>query len=425
MLERLGANVSLVQTEEDILDSRPLVVPGVGAFGPAMDAMRFKGWDQVLRTRIEQDLPTLCICLGMQILFEGSEEASDTLGLGIAEGRAGRFGSDVRVPQMGWNQGFYFANSYRIEDAPEGWKATMANYDGSFVAMMRKGRILACQFHPELSGATGLNLVKHWLEGTENATKRLKSGLARRVIPCLDVRDGRVVKGVQFQGLRDAGDPVERAELYEREGADEIVILDVSATPEGRRTAVETIRKVRDAISIPLTVGGGVKAVRDAQNLLEAGADKVAVNTAAVQNPDLLQELADRFGRQCVVIAIDAKRVGDSWQVVTHSGVHETTLDAIEWAAQAESKGAGEILLTSWDRDGTHSGYDLDLLMSVAEATTIPVIASGGGANAADMSAALDAGADAVLAASIFHDGKFRVSDLKKELSDFGWSVRS
>jgi imidazoleglycerol phosphate synthase cyclase subunit len=246
----------------------------------------------------------------------------------------------------------------------------------------------------------------------------------RRVIPCLDVDGGRVVKGVQFQSLRDAGDPVELAELYANQGADELVVLDVSATPEGRGNALETVRGVRRRLPIPLTVGGGVRRVDDARALLEAGADKVAVNTAAVSNPALLGEMAARFGRQCTVLALDAARDGDGWRVVVHSGRDRLEMDAVDWARQATDTGAGEILLTSWDRDGTGAGYDLRLLTAVTRAVRVPVIASGGADSAEHMAQALQAGADAVLAASILHDGETTVAALKRRLAALGAEVR-
>ena len=250
--------------------------------------------------------------------------------------------------------------------------------------------------------------------------------LTRRIIPCLDIRDGRVVKGVRFSGLRDAGDPVEQARRYEAQGADEIVILDVSATPDGRSTAVETVASVRRVLSIPLTVGGGVRVVADAERLLGAGADKVAVNTAAVERPEILKELARRTGSQCVVLAIDAARRHEApgWEVVTRSGAMRTGIDVIQWAVEAESMGIGEILLTSWDRDGTGEGYDLDLLRAMSERTHTPIIASGGASGAMQMIEALNVGADAVLAASIFHDGVLSVADVKAELANQGVEVR-
>lgn len=249
--------------------------------------------------------------------------------------------------------------------------------------------------------------------------------LIPRVIPCLDVRAGRIVKGVRFQNLRDAGDPAERAAAYENEGADEIVILDVSATTEERAASIDTVARVREAISIPLTVGGGVRTIDDASRLLDAGADRVSVNSAAVNRPELLAEIAGRFGVQCCVLAVDASRSdGGGWRVLTRSGSTDSGLGVEDWAARGAALGAGEILLTSWNRDGTGAGYDLDLLRAVAKAAPIPIIASGGASTAAHMRDALDAGASAVLAASIFHDRVTTVADLKRELSSLGVSVR-
>jgi cyclase len=244
--------------------------------------------------------------------------------------------------------------------------------------------------------------------------------LAKRVIPCLDIRDGRIVKGVRFQSLRDAGDPVERAALYEDQGADEIVILDVSATPEGRGASLQTVAEIRAKLGIPLTVGGGIRTLADAQKLLEAGADKVAVNTAAVQCPSLITELANQFGAQCIVLAIDAK----AGRVVTHSGKTEPGLDAIAWASEGAGRGAGEILLTSWDRDGTLQGYDTQFLCTLRGQVRVPIIASGGAATARHMAEAFAVGVDAVLAASIFHDGQTTVTEIKRELTDLGIKMR-
>ncbi len=248
--------------------------------------------------------------------------------------------------------------------------------------------------------------------------------LTRRIIPCLDVSHGRVVKGIKFQGLRDAGDPAERAALYERQGADEIVILDVSATPEGRANQAETVRRVRARLGIPLTVGGGIRTLDDAKVLLEAGADKVSVNTAAVQRPELLREIAAHFGRQCTVLAIDASRQGAGFEVLVKGGREGTGIDAIQWACEGEARGAGEILLTSWDQDGTRAGYDLELTSKVADAVRVPVIASGGAAGPEHLKDAFAAGADAVLAASIFHDDELTVGDVKRALAAEGVPVR-
>ncbi len=248
--------------------------------------------------------------------------------------------------------------------------------------------------------------------------------LAARVIPCLDIKDGRVVKGIRFQELRDAGDPVESAALYESQGADEIILLDVSATPEGRAHAVDTVRAVRSVLSIPLTVGGGVRSADDAGRLLEAGADKVGVNTAAVERPGLIGEIAERYGNQCTVLAVDAAATVSGWEVVTRSGSERTGIDVVEWSQKATTLGAGEIMLTSWDRDGTRDGYELELTAAVSTAVEVPVIASGGANEAGHLLEALRAGASAVLVASILHDGDTTVGALKRALGDAGIVVR-
>lgn len=249
--------------------------------------------------------------------------------------------------------------------------------------------------------------------------------LSVRVIPCLDVRGGRVVKGVRFQGLRDAGDPAALAARYEKEGADEIVVLDVSATTEERGAAAETVRAVRRSVGIPVTVGGGVRCEDDAARLLDAGADRVSVNSAAVGDPSLVSAIATRFGVQCCVVAVDAARRGDgSWEVVTRSGTVRTGIDAVEWAARCAWLGAGEILLTSWDRDGTGAGYDLDLVRAVSGMVAVPVVASGGAADADHMAQACGAGASAVLAASIFHHGVRTIASVKSDLARAGVPVR-
>jgi cyclase len=251
--------------------------------------------------------------------------------------------------------------------------------------------------------------------------------LAKRIIPCLDVKEGRVVKGVHFVNLRDAGDPVESARFYDAEGADELVFLDISATPEGRATTVEMVRRVAVEVFMPFTVGGGVRTVEDARRLLLAGADKVSINTAAVRNPEILTAAAERFGSQCVVIAIDAKRdAGGRWEVYVSGGRTPTGLDAVEWAARAVALGAGEVLLTSMDGDGTLAGYDLALTRAVAEAVPVPVIASGGAGEPAHFAQALTEGrADAALAASLFHDRVLSIGEVKAYLAKRGIPVRS
>lgn len=250
--------------------------------------------------------------------------------------------------------------------------------------------------------------------------------LARRIIPCLDVRDGRVVKGTRFVDLRDAGDPVALAARYEAEGADELVFLDVTASLEGRGAMEDVVRRTADAVFIPLTVGGGTRSAEDFRRMLLAGADKVALNTAAVQRPAVVAEAADRFGNQCVVVAIDAARIGPArWEVRTHGGRRSTGLDAVDWAAEAARLGAGEILLTSIDRDGTLDGYDLVLTRAVATAVPVPVIGSGGAGRAEHLRDVLtEGGADAALAASIFHSGAVRIADVKVLLARSGVPTR-
>jgi imidazole glycerol-phosphate synthase subunit HisF len=249
--------------------------------------------------------------------------------------------------------------------------------------------------------------------------------LAKRIIPCLDVKDGRVVKGINFINLRDAGDPVEQARAYDHEGADELVFLDISATPDGRRTTAEMVRRVADQVFLPLTVGGGIRTVEDMRNILLAGADKVGVNSAAVARPELISEGAARFGSQCIVLAIDARRRDGGWEVYTHGGRTSTEIDAVEWARHAVALGAGEILLTSMDADGTLAGYDLELTRAIVQAVNVPVIASGGAGTLDHFAQVLTEGrADAALAASLFHDKQLTVGTVKQYLIDRGLPIR-
>ncbi len=249
--------------------------------------------------------------------------------------------------------------------------------------------------------------------------------LAKRVIPCLDVKDGRVVKGVRFLDLRDAGDPVAAAQAYDRQGADELVFLDITASHEGRAIMLDVVRRTAEGIYMPLTVGGGIRGIDDIRTLLRAGADKVSLNTAALERPALVSEAALRFGSQCIVVAIDAKRQNGGWTVFTHGGRKPTGRDAVEWAREVENLGAGEILLTSMDRDGTKDGYDLELTRAVALAVSVPVIASGGAGSLEHLREGLVEGkADAALAASIFHFGAYTIGQAKAYLKDQGVPIR-
>ncbi|MCD6008687.1 imidazole glycerol phosphate synthase subunit HisF [Halomonas sp. IOP_31] len=255
-------------------------------------------------------------------------------------------------------------------------------------------------------------------------------GLAKRIIPCLDVDAGRVVKGVNFVGIRDAGDPVEIAKRYNQQGADEITFLDITASHQDRDTTVEMVERIAGEVFIPLTVGGGIRRCEDIRTMLNAGADKVSINTAAVSDPDFVREAAERFGSQCIVVAIDAKRVSAAgepprWEIFTHGGRKPTGLDAIDWARKMVNYGAGELLLTSMDRDGTKSGFDLEVTRAIAEAVAVPVIASGGVGNLDHLVEGVTrGGADAVLAASIFHFGEYTIPDAKRYLAEHGIEMR-
>ncbi|MEU6536095.1 imidazole glycerol phosphate synthase subunit HisF [Streptomyces sp. NPDC047000] len=249
--------------------------------------------------------------------------------------------------------------------------------------------------------------------------------LAVRVIPCLDVDGGRVVKGVNFQNLRDAGDPVEMAKVYDAEGADELTFLDITASSGNRETTYDVVRRTAEQVFIPLTVGGGVRTTEDVDRLLRAGADKVGVNTAAIARPELIREIAERFGRQVLVLSVDARRTpAGTFEVTTHGGRRGTGIDAVEWAHQAAELGAGEILLNSMDADGTKDGYDLEMITAVRKHVTVPLIASGGAGRLTDFPPAVAAGADAVLAASVFHFGDLRIGEVKQTLREAGHPVR-
>ncbi|MFX0104651.1 MAG: imidazole glycerol phosphate synthase subunit HisF [Candidatus Hodarchaeota archaeon] len=248
--------------------------------------------------------------------------------------------------------------------------------------------------------------------------------MIRRIIPCLDVKEGRVVKGVRFQNLRDSGDPVEMARYYNDIGADELVFLDISATIEGRKSMLKTIRSVAEEIYIPFTVGGGIRTIEDMTSIIKAGAEKVSINSAAISDPNLISRGAKKLGSQCIVVSIDAKRKGRSWEVYSHSGTKPTGLDVLEWAETAVEKGAGELLVTSMDRDGTNLGYDLELIRKITDNVSVPVIASGGAGTKEHFLEAIKNGAEAVLAASLFHYNKLDIQDLKEFLNDHDIMVR-
>lgn len=442
--ERLGAETELVRDAAAVSSAERLVLPGVGAFARGMDRLRELGLEDALRARCAEGRSLLAICLGLQLLCRSSAEAPGVDGLGVVDAKVEALDApDLPLPQLGWNRvraasrseasaleperWAFFANGYGVRGEPEGWEVATSRYGPDFVAAMRRASVLACQFHPELSGDYGRELLQSWLAQDLVPARR---GPALRVIPCLDLDGGRVVKGVRFSNLRDAGSPLERAVLYEEQGADELVLLDVSATLEARAHATAVVGELRARLALPLTVGGGVRSEDDAARLLDAGADKVAINSAAVERPEIVAELAERFGSQCVVVSIDAARrelggvAKAAWEVRTRSGSHASGLDAVAWAARVAELGAGEILVTSHDRDGTKSGYDCALLRAIRAACALPLVASGGASSAQDMVEAVEAGASAVLAASIFHDGERSVASVKQELMRAGLELR-
>lgn len=442
----LGADPIVSRDPAEVRAAARVVVPGVGAFGAGRAALARCGLDRALVDAAAAGTPLLGVCLGFQLLTQGSDESPDARGLGLLPGTCRRLPPEVRVPQLGWNEvrpeaGARFvsavghaayANSFALPPPQPvaGEIVAISRHGAAFVAAFERGNLLGCQFHPELSGPWGLAVLRRWLDpetavdSTPHSPFREAASLARRIIPCLDVAHGRVVKGVQFQGLRDVGDPAELAARYQSEGADEIVLLDIAASVESRPAALDAIRRTRATLQIPLTVGGGVRTLDDAALLLESGADKVSVNTAAVRSPQLLSVLARAFGSQAVVLAIDARRQGSGWEVLTVGGREIGHPDALAWGAAGARLGAGELLLTSWDRDGTNLGPDVDLLRAMRERIDVPLIASGGLGDRRAFASAFDAGADAALAASLFHDRRDSIAEVKRSLVEQGFAMR-
>ena len=403
--ERLGVDAAATSDPELVVRADLAVLPGVGSARTAMQGLAARALDGALRERVAGGKPTLGICLGLQLALESSDEDGGVRGLALLPGRAVRLRKG-RVPRIGWapvdpgGEEFYFAHSYAAE-TPRGDRDLGRDRGRGRGRRLRRRAVPSGEERPRWSALP-------------------RAMPLPRLIPCLDVAGGRVVKGVRFQGLRDVGDPVELGEAYSDAGADELVFLDVAATVEGRDTLVGLVRRVAERLAIPFTVGGGIRTVGDAEALLEAGADKVSVNSAALARPELLTALAERLGSQAVVLAVDAKG-GD---VRSHAGGVETGRRAAEWAHEGEERGAGEILLTSIDTDGTRDGYDLALTGEVAAAVSVPVIASGGAGSAGHIAAALEV-AQAALLASILHENPAGLVTLRDELHGLGVPLRN
>jgi imidazole glycerol phosphate synthase glutamine amidotransferase subunit len=458
-LTRAGAEPRLCRDPRQLAAAPIAALPGVGAFGEVASRLEASGIGAAFKERIAKGLPSLGICLGMQLFFDSSDESPGARGIGALPGRVRRFSGSLPLPQFGWNRvsgggsllaglGWaYYANSYKLDAPPAGWTAAWSDYGQPFVAAIERGSSLLCQFHPELSGEPGLALLSRWLvvaksavvaKGDEAAGNGACGGVAVaagspgtgrsavRIIPCLDVDKGRVVKGTRFLDLKDMGDPAELAWRYEREGADELTFLDISAGLQGRDTAVHTIRAVRASCGLPMCAGGGVRSLADAEALLSAGADKIAINSRAYRDTGLVRGIAREFGSQACVVAVDASRGADGVpRVVLDAGKTVLDEDAPSWIRRAVELGAGEILLTSRDRDGTGQGYDLELLRSaLAAAGSVPIVASGGVASAEHIVEGVAAGASAALLAGALHRGELSISDIKLALRRAGAEVR-
>lgn len=446
-LEALGYPGRITADPAQVAAAEKVILPGVGHFGALMAALDARGLRAALQAFFASGRPFLGICIGLQVLYEGSEEAPNSPGFGVWPGHVRRFPAGRKVPHTGWAEvtglrpsrilagtglvpSFYFTHAYFAPPSAE--TTYLGHYPEPFTAAAESGNIHGVQFHPEKSGAVGRLVLENFITLPRAAPVAIparsqpRTAPYHRIIPCLDVHGGRVVKGVRFAALRDSGDPAELAAAYDQAGADELALLDVSASREGRNTLIGTVAAVARQLRIPFLAGGGVASLADGERLLAAGADKVTVNTAAVNRPQLISELAAAFGSQAVVVAVDARRGEAGWTVFTHGGHQSSGRDAVAWAREAESLGAGEILLTSMDRDGTRSGFDNALTAAVSGAVQIPVIASGGGGETADFRAVFEQGrADAALAASIFHTGALSPQSLKQQLAAAGVAVRT
>lgn len=446
LLQRLQVQFILSDQIKELEQCDALIFPGQGSAGPAMNRLRESGIDEFIK---KWQKPFLGICLGMQLLGEFSEE-HQTNCLGVLDYNIEKFDSSIPlIPSMGWNSiqiqkenpyfseeespYFYCVHSFFAKENMQTVGST--NYYGqNYSNLVIYKNFTALQAHPEKSGKVGEYFISKWLynSGIHHQTVGKpfipkQSGFANRIVPCLDVKAGRTVKGVNFVGLKDMGDPVELAAQYSDQGADELVFLDITATHEQRDTQQQWVSAVAKEVNIPFTVGGGIKTLDDAKRILDCGADKISVNSAAVKRPDLIAEISGLYGSQCVVLAVDYKRnsIPNSWNVFIAGGRTDTGLDAIEWISKGVELGAGELLLTGMDFDGTRQGFDLPFFQQVANNVKVPLIASGGAGKSQHFTDLFQqTTVSAGLAASIFHEGSVLIPDLKQQLREQSICVR-
>ena len=432
-LKRIGVKYQISSDPLVLKQAEKLIFPGVGRARSAMSELKKR---EIIKVIKNYKKPFLGICLGMQLLMKSSAE-DQVKCLGVIRGKVKKFSSKNRlsIPQIGWNQVkkiandplfknipdnayFYFVNSYFI-DPKEGSILGVTNFGDEFTSVVKKNNFYGVQFHPEKSGTIGQQLVKNFCQ--------LKTGsnLSKRIIACMDIKNGQVVKGINYKNLKRTGDPVKLAKKYSKDGVDELIFLDITATIEKRKTLTNLVKKVAQEINIPFTVGGGINNLTQINELLSAGADKISIGTAAILNPNLIKSASKKFGSQCIVISLDPKKDGNQWSLYINGGSKNAKINAINFAKKMEQLGAGELLVNSLDRDGTKLGYDLDLLKEIKSKVNIPIIASSGAGCKKDfLDAFQNSKVDATLAAGLFNSGKLEISTLKKYLIQNNLTMR-
>jgi len=446
-VEKCGFETEVIEKPRSDFDV--LVMPGQGHFGFVCAQLEQNNWRKFILDWIEQGKKFVGICVGMQVLFESSLEDKKAQGLSVFKGTIEKL-KHPKTPMVGWaqlgsgdkfyqEQFVYFVNSYGLPQSK--YCVASVNYGEQFCAIVQKDNVTGFQFHPEKSGSYGLEVLKrclttpvilantgiqsaknNWVPVFAGMTK--KTNLVPRIIPCLDVANGRVVKGTNFKQLLDMGDPIELALKYENQGADEIVFLDIKASIDKQASALTMIKKVAMTLSIPFTVGGGIKQLSDVDKFFDAGADKVTLNTAAVESPELINQIASKYGSQSLIVAIDVNHeASGDLTIYTHGGSRLVNKSYKTWINEAVERGAGEILMTAMHKDGTGSGFDLELLKQAG--FPLPIIASGGANKPKDFLDAINAGADAVLAAGIFHRDEYSVADVKNYLINNNIKMRT